>query len=130
MLVIPDAGVIKTPKSSHWIEDGIIFSLPDDKAYLDIEEAKEISKAFQELSSVPLPLFVDFHTITGQASEVREYFSSDPVHLTTYTAVALFVSNPVARVIANIFMGLVKPAKPTKLFTDFDQAMKWLNKYK
>lgn len=130
MLKIPDTGVVRTPKSSHWIENGILFSLPDDKAYLDIDEAKAITSVFQDLSQKPLPLFVDFHTITGQSAETRDYFSSDPVHITTFSAVALFVSNPVARVIANIFIGLVKPQKPTKLFTDYEQAMTWLNQYK
>ena len=130
MLDVPDSGVVKTAKSLNWIENGILFSLPINKAYLDIDEAKAITKAFQKLSPVPLPLFVDLHTITGQSSETREYFSSDPVHITTYAAVALFVSNPVARVIANIFMGLVKPAHPTKLFTDYDQALEWLSQYK
>jgi len=130
MLKTPETGVIRSPKSSHWIEDGILFSLPDDRVYLDLNEAKAITKVFQGLSDKPVPLFVDFHTITGQSAETRDYFSSDPIHITTYSAVALYVSNPVARVVANIFIGLVKPEKPTKLFTDFKQAIIWLNQYK
>ena len=93
MLKIPEHGVIKTPKCSNWIEDGILFSLPDDHVYLDLEEAKAITKAFQQLSDTALPLFVDLHTITGQSAETRNYFANDPVHTTTFSAVALYVSN-------------------------------------
>ena len=130
MLKIPEHGVIKTPKCSNWIEDGILFSLPDDHVYLDLEEAKAITKAYQQLSDTALPLFVDLHTITGQSAETRNYFANDPVHTTTFSAVALYVSNPVARVIANTFIGLVKPVKPTWLFNDYDAALVWLNQHK
>lgn len=130
MLNIPEQGVVQTPGGFHWIDNGIIFSVSKDKNFLDIEEARNITKAFQKLTNKPLPLFVDLNTTSGQSSETRNYFANDALHLETYSAVALFVSNPVAKVVANIYMGLVKPQKPTKLFTDYNNAIEWLDSYK
>ena len=130
MIPIPAQDTVETPGSHNWVEDGILFSICKDRYYLDIAEAKAITGAFKQLSEKPLPLFVDLHTSSGQSSEARTYFSSDPTHIETYTAVALFVSNPVSRVIANVYMGLVKPAKPTRLFTDRAEAVAWLSQHK
>lgn len=130
MIEIPAQGTVKCPASYHWVGDGVLFSICNDRAYLDLAEAKAITGAFLQLSQKPLPLFVDLHTCSGQSSEARNYFSSDPGHVATYSAVALFVSNPVAKVIANVYMGLVKPVKPTRLFTDRDEALAWLAQYK
>lgn len=130
MLKIPDQGVVETVGTYHWIDNGILFSLAKDNNYLDIEEARAITKVFQGLSQTPLPLFVDLHTTSGQSSETRNYFATDPAHVATFSAVALFVSNPVAKVVANIYLGLAKPLKPTRLFTNHDEAIDWLNGYK
>jgi len=130
MITIPDQGVVRTPRSKHWVDDGILFSICDEMSYLDFAEAKAITAAFIQLSTKPLPLFVDLNTASGQSSEARKYFASDPDHVATYSAVALFVSNPVAKVIANVYMGLVKPKKPTRLFTDIEEALAWLEQFK
>lgn len=36
------------------------------------------------------------------------------------------VINPLSRVMANFFIGINKPLKPTKLFDDRDKAIAWL----
>ena len=131
MYRIPDDGVVSTPgQSKCWIEEGILFSVAFEKIFVDLKEAKEITKAFKQLSDKPMPLFVDLATSAGQSSETRNYFATDPAHLSTFSACALFVSNPVARVIANIYMGLLKPERPTRLFTKYDDAIDWLNQFK
>ena len=131
MYRIPDEGVVTTPSQSIcWLEDGILFGVAADKLYLEIEEARKMTEAFKKLSNKPLPVFVDLATSAGQTPETRKYFATDPAHLSTYNACALYVSNPVARVIANIYMGLMKPSRPTRLFTEYDDAIDWLNQFK
>lgn len=120
---------LETPKSFNWIEDGILHSVAKDKAYLDIEDAIAITRAFQELSPSPIPLLVDLARTTGQSPETRKYFSADPIHISSYSAVALLVSNPVGKVLANFYLGLNKPSKPTRLFTSKEEALKWLQEF-
>ncbi len=41
----------------------------------------------------------------------------------------LLIGSPVSRVIGNFFMGLNKPIYPTKLFTDPQKAIRWLQTF-
>jgi hypothetical protein len=63
-------------------------------------------------------------------TRVRDYFANDPVHLQTYSACALLVGSAVSKVLANFFMGLNKPKKPTRMFTSQDEAIHWLEGYR
>ena len=46
------------------------------------------------------------------------------------TAAALIIANPVSRIIGNFFMGLNKTAFPFQLFTNQEEALKWLKSFK
>lgn len=130
MIEIPEKEVIETEKSWNWLNDGILYSVAKEKAYLDLSAAIAIREAFQELVDKPTPLFVDLHLTTGQSTEARNFFSNDPEHISLLTAVALVATNPVARVVGNIYMGLVVPKIPTKLFGNKESALEWLLPYK
>jgi hypothetical protein len=45
---------------------------------------------------------------------------------TLFYAVALIVTNPLARAIASFFLGLTRPAVPTKLFESVEDAASWV----
>lgn len=129
MIKVPESGVIETSAAYNWVENGILYSIAKDKAYLDLDAAKEIRAAFYKLTKEPLPLFVDLHTTSGQSSEARDFFSKDPEHIAILKATALYATNPVARVVGNIYMGLVKAEIPVKLFGDYDKAIQWLKQF-
>lgn len=130
MVEIPPTGTIETDKVTCWVSDGILFSVAKDYIFLDIEDALEINKVFRQLTSRSLPLLVDFHTSTGQSYETREFFSKDPRNTSLLNAVALYVTNPVARVIANVYLGLASSEVPIRVFTDYESALSWLQQYK
>ena len=48
---------------------------------------------------------------------------------TTSVAVALLVGSPLTRVIGMFFMGLNRPATPTRLFTSEPEALAWLRTF-
>jgi hypothetical protein len=41
-------------------------------------------------------------------------------------AFAILIDSSVSRVVGNFFLGINKPAVPTKLFTNEKEAVKWL----
>jgi hypothetical protein len=55
--------------------------------------------------------------------------SSDPEFIQHVSAVGFLVNNPLARMVANFFIGINKPPRPTKLFTDMESAVEWLSTY-
>lgn len=124
------ARVVTTRTSSNWIEDGILFSSNNGAFEIDLEEARKITQAFRQLSDQPLPLVVDLGSPKGQTKQARDYFATNPDHISTYSAVALLVSNPIARILANFYLGLNKPDRPTRLFTSVDAAKEWARSFR
>lgn len=130
MIKIPENGVIESSKSFTWVEDGIIYIASKDKSYMDLEGARELTVAFKKLVSKPLPLLVDLNTSAGQSAESRKYFVSDPTHVSFITALVLLVNNPVAKVIANVYLGINKSPVPTRIFSSLEEGVNWLEQFK
>lgn len=125
-----ERGPLRTPTSENWVEDGILFSRNVGVEVIDLEEARLITEAFARLAPGGRPLLVDLASPKGQTRGAREYFAKDPIHTQYYTAVALLVSNPISRVLANFFLGMNKPLRPTRLFTDKAEAIEWLQQFR
>ena len=120
-----------TKSAKIHIEDGVIITTLKDHAVVDLDEAKVHSEVFSRLTgNRAMPLLVVFGSMKKQTKEARDFFSKDPDHVQTYSAAALLVKNPLAKVFANFYMGLNKPPKPTRMFTDRDRAMEWLAQFK
>ena len=66
--------------------------------------------------------------VTEIAKEARDYFANERT-AAIQRATALLTNSPVSRVIGNFFMGLNKPISPTKLFTDPQRAIEWLQPF-
>ena len=121
--------VVRSGPSRTWFDEtqGIIFVELDEKAVLDIDQARAATVAMNEVGrGIPRPLFVDFTNMKSQTKECRDYYSKNPEHIKTYSAIAILISNPLSRVFANFFIGLNKPLKPTRLFDDRAKAIEWL----
>jgi len=129
-LLTPPADAKQTQTASHWLRDGILISRANSALVMDVDEAREITKIYKALSSLPRPILVIFSRGGSQSRACRDYFSNDPDHLTTYSAVALVAGSPVAKVLANFFMGLNRPQRPTRMFTDPTEARAWLEQFK
>lgn len=105
----------------------IVMSVTTENAELTIDDARASTDAIKKLTgNIPRPLFVDFSKIKSQTKQCRDYYTRDPQHLQTYTAVAMLVNNAVSRVLANFFLGINKSPKPTQVFDDEAKAMAWL----
>ncbi len=105
----------------------IIICFTADNAELTMADARICTEVMKKLTGgIPRPMLGDFTKMKSQTKECRDYFAKDPNHLQTYSAIAIMVSSPISRMLANFFMGLNKPAKPTRLFDERDKAIEWL----
>ncbi|MBC7450216.1 MAG: STAS/SEC14 domain-containing protein [Cytophagales bacterium] len=114
-------------KFKSWIEDDIVFCIYKKDCIITFEDAKKMVQArlkAQKGASYPgLAYVAERVTITPDA---RKYFANEGYE--GVTKVALITLSPLKVIIANIFIKIDKPLKPTRLFTNKEEAVRWLKK--
>lgn len=95
---------------------------------LSLDDAKLSTRMVGELiNGTPLPLLCDLTNVVKMSQECRQHFAG-PEHAAVFTKCALIITNPISKIIGNFFLGANKSLHPTRLFTDIDEAVKWLKK--
>jgi hypothetical protein len=112
--------------SIFWIEDDILYaSFKKDTSIISLETAKEIVKKRLKIQEGrPYLGIVFIHDSTVMSAEARKYLANEG-----YAGVikaAIVISSPLKAALANIFIMVDRPLKPTKLFTNKEDAIKWL----
>lgn len=106
--------------------DGIILVDWTVPAKVTLDDAISIMDQVDRLSGgVPAALLVNVGATQGMERESRSHFQKAG----NLKATALLVGSPVSRVIANLFIGLNRPAYPIQLFTSEAEAVQWLHGY-
>ena len=59
-------------------------------------------------------------------NDARNLFAVYPPLIKVRKAQALVVSNLPSKLLANFFIKYHKPVNPTKIFSDYDEALNWL----
>jgi hypothetical protein len=94
-----------------------------------LEDALENTKSVLKVSNgIKYPMMVDTREIRSISKEARDHFSMRNRN-GNVNSIAVLIGSPVSVVVGNFFMGLNKPAVPTKLFTTPEKAFKWLEKF-
>jgi hypothetical protein len=113
-------------KITAWVINDIIIVKAKDQVFLELQDAREMTGVFEQLTTMPLPLLVDFHTMRGQTGDCRKYFAHDENHSRLVSATALMVTSPVSRALSFFFTAIAKPIRPTRFFADEAEALQWL----
>ena len=111
------------------IKDGIFHMYYNPIELLDIIIAKKIVEdrlAFKEGNSYP-SLF-DIRKIKESTKEARDYMANEGNRLVL--ASAMLISSPMLRMMANFYISVNKPQNPSRMFTDEESALEWLNPFK
>jgi hypothetical protein len=118
---------VRTSKVSIELRaDGIVRATIDRGAELDLEDAKRAMAAIWEVAGRRrLPSLVEMSGLKSATRDARDYFGSAE-SAALCTAVALMVSSPVSRMIANFYLRGSPQKVPTRLFTDELLAIEWL----
>lgn len=122
----------------HEFDGYFIFLRKDDIMQLqfedgfngDVEHARNMIKTFRKIVPVgrvrALVIYQEDNTFTKEA---REYIASDEVSLIV-KADALIMRGLALTIIGNGYLRINKPKRPTRLFTNPDAGLKWLEQFK
>lgn len=93
---------------------------------MTLEDGQESTRISAEMINYEArPLLCDLTNVVRMSQECRKHFAGAE-HAKTFTKAALIVTSPISKVIGNFFLGLNKPLKPTRLFTNREEGLKWL----
>lgn len=126
---IPDTAIEITCFHTWMGEDGIARTKVKQGAEVIVEFARENSDAVNSFyKDKKFPLLIDSRGIKSMTREARNQFSTKGRETNT-KAFAILIDSPLSKVIGNFFMGINKPAVPTRLFDNEAEAEKWLAQF-
>lgn len=114
------------------ISNGIITGKYKMNAIIGLMEAKEaVRNRIKLAQNTPMPILIDGRSLFKITKEARDYFSSEEGS-ELLSAAALIVDSSLTKMLANFFIriNIKKPLIPIKLFSDEQEAIKWLEEYK
>jgi hypothetical protein len=112
----------------YLLADDVLIILPDKGLQDDGASARvnmDYQTAYARLVGKRCCVIVVIDSLTSQDSEARRIYAAG-MQPSLFYAVALIVSNPLARAIGSFFLGLTRPPVPTKLFESVDAAAAWV----
>ena len=128
----PPEGVIvyKTATSKYWLmKNGVLYVKIKKDSEQTLQDAQENLRTFRQVARRDLtPVLVNLEEAKSINAEAREYYSGDE-YKELHNATAILIGNPVSKVLGNIFLGLNNIGVPTRLFTNEEKALKWLEEY-
>jgi hypothetical protein len=112
----------------YLLSEDVVIVLPD-KGLKDDGASAHVNLDFQVAYARQLRrrccVIVVLDSLTSQDSEARRIYAAG-MQPSLFYAVALIVTNPLARAIGSFFLGLTRPAVPTKLFESVADAAAWV----
>ncbi len=112
-----------------WIEDGIVFFTYKPDKNIDLSAAKKIvSDRVSMQKNNTMPVFCDLRGLKEMNKEARDYMAKDGSNLVK--TVAVLIGSPVTKIMLNFYMSINQPITPTRMFTDKDKALEYLQPLK
>lgn len=110
------------------LEDNYIHIRFNDMSIIGIDEAKQVADDIIELcDGTPYPFITNGLGITIRMNKnARDFFASYEPLVKVRKSQALLVNNTPSKLLANFFIKYHKPVNPTKIFTKYDEALKWI----
>jgi hypothetical protein len=113
-----------------WVSDGIMFVEYKPKLVMTVEIAKHmVNERLKVSDGISRPVFLDVRNLVSTDRATMKYYKTKEV-IQFVSASALLTGSALTSLAGNIFLTLEKPLIPTKLFTDENKALEWLEKYK
>ena len=111
------------------IENGIVHVVFN-KEHVDYSLVNEgIIKRLELTKEKSYPMFSDIRMVKSSTREARERMGAKDAGV-GINAVAILISSKIQKITYNFFNSIYKAPAPTKLFTDKDKALKWLEQFK
>ncbi len=108
-------------------DDGIVHFVCAAGAQLDETNTRELFSCYREVAGEGrLLVLSDIRGLRSSTSGSRA-LATTPEATQLHAAAAVIVGNGITRMMGNLFIGMNRPAYPTRLFTDLDSAVAWLH---
>lgn len=121
---------ISTDHYISWLENGIVrlVYLPD--SIITLEIAKQMVKQRLEvMGGIIRPVFVDMRGMMSINAEARKYLAGREA-IKYVSAGAIYLDNYLHYLTGTVFLKIDRPSIPSKLFTDKEKALRWLEPFK
>lgn len=113
------------PKMSLEFEDGILVMTVFPDVHLEVDDYKlMIEERKKMIGDKPFGVIADaraYHTVT---KEVRPFVAS--INPPGQVGVAILTESLALRLMANFYMNIDRPASPTRMVKNIDEARAWL----
>lgn len=120
----------KNDYTEMWIEDGILYSKYASNLKVTLEMAKiNVQERLNLSEGKSYPMLVYGANLTQLDNEAGKYLGTEEA-LVGIKAGAFLAATQFDYLIIRLFMVILTPKVPTKLFLNEQRAMIWLNKYK
>jgi hypothetical protein len=97
--------------------------------HIDLETAQRLAEYRIEATEGKLyPTIVNIKAVKSSTKAARDFFASEQ-GCKGIVAVAMIIDSPLGSMIGNFFVSISRPLVPTKIFTNEDDAKKWLVQY-
>jgi len=105
---------------------GILVQRVGSGAFLEAEDSREwIESAYKLQGSQPLYFLADMRGLRGQSKEARRIAGDKDPRLKIYGGAGL-INNGASKILGNFMLSLNKISHPIRLFTNEEEAFKWL----
>jgi len=111
------------------LEDGIVYIAFLKEFYNYDQIDLGIKKRLEIVGDNSYPMFSDFRKVKSGTREARQRFSEKDAGIGV-KAVAVYINSKVQKIMFNFFNSIYKAPAPTRIFTDKEKALKWLEQYK
>ena len=132
--MIPDnVKVLSTQTVAPYIisicNDGLLYVRVTNEVNETVERSKQLVEAIGKLVNYKkVPMLSKFDEFALPPKENRDFWAQKDS--CPYTSAEAFITNSTAmKIIANFYMRIEKPQRETKMFTDIEEARKWLKTF-
>ncbi|MBI2271094.1 MAG: hypothetical protein HYU69_12180 [Bacteroidetes bacterium] len=112
-----------------WLENGIMCAKYKSGIVIDLKIAKDIVNDRKTLSEgITRPMFVDITELLYIDPTGRKFLASHEA-CELLCAGAIFTKNKLLAILGNAFIMLDEPLIPSKVFSNREEALKWLKSF-
>lgn len=122
-----DHAPLPTPIGRVWLSQGIMHhrldpgtTVTESLARLTVEQLADFAGGRR------MPAVVDIRNVKFADRAARDVFSED---LEFESATAIVVSSGLTQSIGNLYLGISRPSRPTRLFISIDEATRWAGSF-
>ncbi|MBJ7880732.1 DUF7793 family protein [Gelidibacter salicanalis] len=121
--------VVDGTYAKMWISKGILYFVYKEIYEINRIMAKQIvSQRLQLQNENSYPIFCDLRAVKNAQKQARDYLAIEGAYMTT--ALALLVEDEHSMVITQLYIKTSNPTYPTRVFTNKEKALLFLQDYK